>query len=54
MSRGLGDVYKRQEDYCAAVDEGNEALLTAINNALVEMIEDGTVQEILDKYIAAE
>ena len=42
------------EDYCAAVDEGNEALLTAINNALVEMIEDGTVQEILDKYIAAE
>ena len=42
------------EDYCAAVDEGNEALLTAINNALMEMIEDGTVQEILDKYIAAE
>ena len=42
------------EDYCAAVDEGNEALLTAINNALVEMIEDGTVQEILDKYITAE
>ena len=42
------------EDYCAAVDEGNEALLNAINNALVEMIEDGTVQEILDKYITAE
>ena len=42
------------EDYCAAVDEGNEALLTAINNALEEMIADGTVQEILDKYITAE
>ena len=43
-----------EEQYCAAVDEGNEALLNAINNALVEMIEDGTVQEILDKYITAE
>ena len=44
----------KEEQYCAAVDEGNEALLNAINNALVEMIEDGTVQEILDKYITAE
>ena len=43
-----------EEQYCAAVNEGNEALLNAINNALVEMIEDGTVQEILDKYITAE
>ncbi len=39
------------EDYCAAVDEGNTALLTAINTALNEMIEDGTVQEIMNQYI---
>ncbi len=42
------------EDYCAAVDEGNTALLNAINTALNELIEDGTVQSIMDKYIAAE
>ena len=39
------------EDYCAAVDEGNEALLTAINTALTEMINDGTVEEIMNQYI---
>ncbi len=43
-----------EEDYCAAVDEGNTALLNAINTALGEMIEDGTVQTIIDKYITAE
>ena len=42
------------EQYCAAVDEGNTALLNAINTALNELIEDGTVQAIMDKYIAAE
>ncbi len=42
------------EDYCAAVDEGNEALLTAINTALNELIADGTVQTIIDKYITAD
>ena len=42
------------EDYCAAVDQGNEALLTAVNTALNELIEDGTVQSIMDKYITAE
>ncbi len=42
------------EDYCAAVDEGNEALLNAIDTALQELIDDGTVQEIMDKYISAE
>jgi len=41
------------EDYCAAVDEGNTALLEAINNALNELIQDGTVQKITDKYITA-
>ena len=43
-----------EEQYCAAVDEGNEALLNAINTALNELIEDGTVQTIIDKYITAE
>ena len=42
------------EDYCAAVDEGNTALLDAINGALNELIADGTVQSIVDKYITAE
>ncbi len=44
----------KEEQYCAAVDDGNEVLLTAIDTALTELIEDGTVQEILDKYISAE
>lgn len=43
-----------KEQYCAAVDDGNEALLNAIDTALQELIDDGTVQEILDKYITAE
>ena len=43
-----------EEQYCAAVDEGNTALLNAINTALNELIEDGTVQSIIDKYITAD
>ena len=43
-----------EEQYCAAVDEGNTALQNAINTALNELMDDGTVQEILDKYITAE
>ena len=43
-----------EEDYCAAVDEGNTVLLEAINTALNELISDGTVQTIVDKYITAE
>ena len=43
-----------EEKYCAAVDEGNTALLDAIDTALQELIDDGTVHEILDKYITAE
>ena len=43
-----------EEQYCAAVNEGNEALLNAINTALNEFIEDGTVEEIIAKYISAE
>ena len=43
-----------EEQYCAAVDEGNEALLGAIDTALQELIADGTVDEIMSKYITAE
>ena len=43
-----------EEQYCAAVDEGNEALRTAINTALIELMDDGTVQTIIDKYITAD
>lgn len=39
------------EDYCLAVDEGNTALLEKLNTALEELINDGTVQSIVDKYI---
>ena len=42
------------EDYCAAVDEGNTGLLEAINTALNELIADGTVQQIIDKYVSAD
>ena len=43
-----------EEKYCAAVDEGNTALLNAIDTALQELIEDGTVEEIMNKYISVE
>lgn len=42
------------EDYAIGVAKGNTELLEAINNALKELIEDGTVQSIIDKYIPAE
>ena len=42
------------EEYAIGVQKGNTALLDAINNALAELIEDGTVQSIVDKYITAE
>ena len=43
-----------EEAYCAAVDEGNTVLLEAINTALNELIEDGTIKTIVDKYITAD
>lgn len=42
------------EDYAIGVSKDNPELLEAVNNTLKELIEDGTVQEILDKYIKAE
>ncbi len=43
-----------EESYCAAVAEGNTALLDAVNSALNDMINDGTVDSIIAKYINAE
>lgn len=43
-----------EEQYCAAVNEGNTELLNAINTALNELMDDGTVDEIIAKYISAE
>jgi polar amino acid transport system substrate-binding protein len=36
------------------MNKNNAALKAAVNNALKELIEDGTVQQIIDKYITAE
>ena len=42
------------EDYAAALNKDNTELLEAVNGALAELKEDGTLQEIIDKYITAE
>ncbi len=42
------------ENYAIGCDKGNTALVEAINKALGELIADGTVQGIIDKYIKAE
>ena len=42
------------EDYAAAVSKKNPELTAALNKALQELKDDGTIQGILDKYIKAE
>ncbi len=42
------------EDYAIGTAKGNTELLNAINGALAELKEDGTLQSIIDKYITAE
>lgn len=42
------------EDYAAAIEKGNEGLLAAVNGALKELRDDGTLQSIIDKYIVSE
>ena len=41
------------EDYAAAMNKDNAELYEAVNKALEELIADGTVQAIIDKYIPA-
>ena len=38
------------EEYAFGIAKGNTSLLDAVNAALAELIEDGTVQAIIDKY----
>lgn len=42
------------EEYAACINKNNEALLDAINGALAELKADGTLDEIVGKYISAE
>ena len=42
------------ENYAIGFTKGNTALVNAVNTALGELIADGTVQTIVDKYIPAE
>lgn len=41
------------EDYAIAIAKENKALLTAVNNALAELEADGTIADIIAKYIPA-
>ena len=42
------------EDYAICFAKDNDELTTKVDNALKELIADGTVQKIIDKYISAE
>ena len=42
------------ENYAIGISKENTGLRDAVNNALTELIADGTVQQIVDKYITAE
>ncbi len=42
------------EDYAACISKDNDALLDAVNGALSELQSDGTLQSIIDKYIATD
>ncbi len=42
------------EDYAACIAKGNDDLLEAIDNAIMELTEDGTIDAIIEKYIPAE
>jgi polar amino acid transport system substrate-binding protein len=43
-----------EEQYAIGFGKGNTALKDAVNQALAELIADGTVQGIIDKYIKAD
>lgn len=43
-----------EEQYAGAMSKENTALYEAVNNALQELIADGTVQSIIDTYITAD
>ena len=41
-----------EEDYAICIAKENPGLTAAINDALAELTEDGTIQAIMDKYLA--
>ena len=43
-----------QEDYAIAFAKGNDGLRDAVDKALGELIEDGTVEQVMNKYIVAD
>ena len=43
-----------EEDYGFELSYDNEALYNEVNGALEELLKDGTVQKIIDKYISAD
>lgn len=43
-----------EEQYAIAISKDNEELLTKVDKALGELIADGTVKQIIDKYITAD
>jgi polar amino acid transport system substrate-binding protein len=43
-----------EEQYAIGFNKGNTELKEAVNAALAELIADGTVQSIIDKYIKAD
>ncbi|MBR2832290.1 MAG: amino acid ABC transporter substrate-binding protein [Oscillospiraceae bacterium] len=43
-----------EEMYAGAMSKSNKELYDAVNNALKELIADGSVQRIVDKYISAD
>ena len=49
----VGELIEAQ-DYGIAVSQGNEELVTAMNEALAEMIDDGTYSEIFEKWFGEE
>ncbi len=42
------------ENYAIAMSKENPALYQAVNEAIIELINDGSVQTVIDKYISAE
>ena len=40
------------EEYAFGFHKGNEELVNAVNGALKELMDNGTVQNIIDKYMA--
>lgn len=48
------DTAYTEEEYAICFKKGNTELQKKVNDALNELIKDGTVQKIIDKYIVAE